>query len=119
MRGLNSANISWTNWSYKCRESNDSRDNFAFYTDNFNEDPDLIYDDIATIKSKWDKYASEYFMENSTLINIVSTAIATEPEIPTEKQIYIQQYDDQYLELLNNSQLSFSTYDLQFANNSQ
>ncbi len=116
LRGLNSANISWTNWSYKCRESNDSRDNFAFYTDNFNEDPDLIYDDIATIKSKWDKYASEYFMENSTLINIVSTAIATEPEIPTEKQIYIQQYDDQYLELLNNSQLSFSTYDLQFAN---
>ena len=116
LRGLNSANISWTNWSYKCKESVSSRDNFSFYTDNFNADPDLIYDDIATIKAKWDKFGSEWFVKNNTLIDLVKTAISTQPQVPLEKQVYIQQYDEQYLVLLDNAQMSFSSYDKVSAN---
>jgi len=115
LSGLNSSYISWTNWSYKCRESIASRDNFSFYTDNNNWDPDLIYDDIATIKSKWDKFRTEWFMANSTLRSLVKESILTPPSVPKDQQVYIQQYDEQYLVLLDNGQLSFSTYDKQLA----
>ncbi len=107
--GLNSSDISWTNWSYKGRESISSRDNFSFYTDNNYSDPDLIFDDVATIKSKWDKFGSEYFMENTVLKNLVKTAIEAKPSVPSGKQIVVQQYDGQYLSLLDNTQLSFNT----------
>ncbi len=114
-RGLNSSLISWTNWSYKCRESIASRDNFAFYTDNYNNDPNLIYDEIPKIKAQWDKFATDSFKKNVTLAELVKTSIVSKPVVPTEKQVYIQQFDEQYLCLLPNEQLSFSTYDQQLA----
>ncbi len=113
--GLNASNISWTNWSYKCRESISSRDNFSYYTDNNNEDPDLIYDDVATIKAKWDKFGSEYFMDNTVLKNLVTKAIAKKADVPRNKEVYIQQYDGRYLVLLDNDQLSFSTLNIELA----
>ena len=105
--GLNSMNVSWTNWSYKSRESNSARANFAFYTDLNVADPDLIEDSQEEIKLVWDKITSDRFYKNMTLVNLVRNHTRNRELV--EKDIYIQQWDGKYLTLSADGALKFST----------
>lgn len=110
MVGMNSVRASWTNWSYKSRESNRSRANFAFYTDLNMNDPDLITNSAEEIKNIWSKITSSQFTKNTTFINLIQGSINRDSQISTIP-IYIKQWDGTYLKLSDNDDLSFSTAD--------
>jgi endoglucanase len=78
MTGLNSHNMSWSNWTYKNRTTGN---NWGFYQGNTNPVPDINNDSSATITLKWSKFGTANFTPNTTLINTVKpfTTVATAP----------------------------------------
>lgn len=72
---LNSANISWTNWSYKARGTKyeSGGGNWGYYNTYTGTDPDLMHDSYNTIKSIWQNTRTDVsFSANQALINTVS-----------------------------------------------
>ncbi len=69
--GLNELNISWSNWCYKVKRTDSPKENWGYYDSNANEIPDMHYDTIEEIESKWDKFFTSYFNENDTLKDVV------------------------------------------------
>lgn len=108
--GMNSMHASWTNWSYKSRESNSSRANFAFYTDLTVGDPDILLNSADEIKSVWSKITSGNFVKNTPFINLIKGVINRDSQI-SATPIYIKQWDGTFLKLSDNGELSFSVID--------
>jgi len=78
MSGLNSHNMSWSNWTYKNMTTGNS---WGFYQGNTNPTPDMNNDSATTITSKWSKFATSYFTPNNTLIDTIKkyTRVAAAP----------------------------------------
>ncbi len=74
MSGLNSLDVTWTNWTYKVRgtESESGGGNWGFYDSNTNDVPDIDRDSLAEIESKWEMFSTDNFQANTGLINVVS-----------------------------------------------
>lgn len=72
---LNSANLSWTNWSYKARGTKyeSGGGNWGYYNTYTGTDPDLMHDSYDTIKTTWQNTRTDVsFSANQALINTVS-----------------------------------------------
>ncbi|HEX8018681.1 cellulase family glycosylhydrolase [Mucilaginibacter sp.] len=78
MKGLNSHNMSWSNWTYKNMTTGN---NWGFYQGNTNAVPDMNNDASATITSKWSKFATSFFTVNQPLVDTVKkyTTVAAAP----------------------------------------
>lgn len=74
MSGLNSLDVTWTNWTYKVRgtEGESGGGNWGFYNSNTNDVPDMDRDSLLEIESKWDMFSTDNFQANTGLINVVS-----------------------------------------------
>jgi len=74
MSGLNSLDVTWTNWTYKVKgtEAESGGGNWGFYNSNTNETPDIDRDSLAEIEAKWLKFSTADFTANTGLINNVS-----------------------------------------------
>lgn len=76
LSGLNSHNISWSNWTYKITATGN---NWGFYQGNSNPTPDMNNDSQATITAKWNMFTTANFTANTTLINLVSQYTTAPP----------------------------------------
>jgi aryl-phospho-beta-D-glucosidase BglC (GH1 family) len=74
MTGLNTLNVSWTNWTYKVRGMADEPGggNWGFYNNNQNAVPDINHDSADMIAAKWSRFTTTEFTRNSGLIDVVS-----------------------------------------------
>ncbi|MBC7451660.1 MAG: cellulase family glycosylhydrolase [Cytophagales bacterium] len=86
MDALNSANISWSNWSYKMRKPNDIlghdpnavktgkpvSSNWGLYDTNLNPLPDIDQDTPDEMIAKWKKFSTSAFRANTALIEVVT-----------------------------------------------
>ncbi|WP_243076386.1 discoidin domain-containing protein [Microbacterium sp. SS28] len=73
MAGLNSLDVSWTNWTYKVRGA--AGDGFAywgFYYDNPSPVPVVNSDDAATFRSKLAAFGTENFTKNERFVATVA-----------------------------------------------
>ncbi|MFF2484512.1 cellulase family glycosylhydrolase [Paenibacillus sp. NPDC058071] len=75
--GLNSLNVSWSNWSYKVTGAG----NWGYYNNNANPVPDIYNDSAAVITSKWSKFTTANFQPNTGLINVIKK-YASQPPAP-------------------------------------
>jgi len=74
MNGLNALNISWSNWSYKNTlgsEGWEPNKFWAFFHSNSHQGPDINNDNVDTIRSKWNAFATTDYKPNKRLINLI------------------------------------------------
>jgi aryl-phospho-beta-D-glucosidase BglC (GH1 family) len=110
LRGLNNLNASWTNWAYKnTRIDNNpgtTPENWGYYQGNTNlgPAPDLHYDALATIKSKWSAFPTTALTENTTLINTVKKYTTVPPnQPPIGRTIWLRGNNNLYVSSEGNS----------------
>lgn len=73
MAGLNSLDVSWTNWNYKVRGSHAGGGGYwGFYNTNLNQVPIINSDDAASFQTRLLKFGTDDFTANDRFIATVS-----------------------------------------------
>lgn len=68
LNGLNSLNVSWTNWTYKVSSN---YGNWGYFNNNTNPVPNINSDSATTIASKWSKFNTANFRANTAFQDLV------------------------------------------------
>ena len=73
MAGLNDLDVSWTNWTYKVRGSQEKGfDYWGFHNTNLNQVPIMNSDDAATFQTRLARFGTANFRANEPFIDTVS-----------------------------------------------
>ena len=98
IRGLNSLNVSWSNWAYKVKRVDVPVENWGYYQGNTNLAPDIHYDNASVIQTKWSAFQTSGFTPNTTLINLIKPLTSPMPALPPiGKTIWLKGSNDKYV----------------------